>query len=195
MKLIITRHGQTEENKKGILQGHLDGTLSALGIEQAKMLAKRLEREHIDVIYTSDLARAHSTAKEIALHHASVPFIVTQELREVDIGSHTGKLETEVDFNNLPDDHEGNERLFHRAQRFIQFLQSKHMRQTVLCVAHGRLNAAMLSVLTGLNHDQIDTIPMLHNTSVNILELNEQQQWELRLMNCIRHLEDPKEFV
>ena len=65
MKLIIARHGETEENKKGILQGHLPGKLTELGIEQSKKLALRLKNEKIDAIYSSDLARASNTAKEI----------------------------------------------------------------------------------------------------------------------------------
>ena len=39
MRLILTRHGETEENATGIRQGHLPGKLSEKGIEQAKKLA------------------------------------------------------------------------------------------------------------------------------------------------------------
>ena len=66
MKLIITRHGETEENKAGIIQGHLPGHLSEAGIEQAKKVAFRLKDEKINFIYSSDLDRAADTAKEIA---------------------------------------------------------------------------------------------------------------------------------
>ena len=45
MRLIITRHGETEENIKGIHQGHMPGILSKLGIEQAKKLALRLKND------------------------------------------------------------------------------------------------------------------------------------------------------
>jgi len=43
MKLILTRHGETIENQKGIMQGHLPGHLSKQGVEQAKKLALRLK--------------------------------------------------------------------------------------------------------------------------------------------------------
>ena len=42
MKLILTRHGETEENIKGIVQGHMPGRLSATGKDQAKRLAKTI---------------------------------------------------------------------------------------------------------------------------------------------------------
>ena len=65
MKLILTRHGETVDNIKGILQGQNPGKLSENGIQQAKQLALRLKNENIDAIYSSDLARAADTAKEI----------------------------------------------------------------------------------------------------------------------------------
>jgi len=73
MKLIITRHGETEENKNRIIQGHIDGTLSQLGLEQAKKLAERLKDEKIDLIFSSDLGRALNTAKEVAKFHKDIP--------------------------------------------------------------------------------------------------------------------------
>ncbi len=51
MRLIITRHGETEENIAGIMMGHLQGKLSATGIEQAKKVALRLKDEKIDFIF------------------------------------------------------------------------------------------------------------------------------------------------
>ena len=65
MRLILTRHGETEDNVKEILQGQAGGKLTAKGIEQAKKLALRLKKEKIDKIYVSDLKRAVDTAKEL----------------------------------------------------------------------------------------------------------------------------------
>ena len=47
MKLILTRHGETELNLKGIMQGHLPGKLTKNGINQAEKLALRLKNEKI----------------------------------------------------------------------------------------------------------------------------------------------------
>jgi broad specificity phosphatase PhoE len=91
MKLILTRHGETEENKLGIMQGHMPGKLSGLGIEQAKRLALRLKEERIDFIYSSDLARASDTAKAIAKYHPNTPIEFVEELRERDLGEFQGK--------------------------------------------------------------------------------------------------------
>lgn len=82
MRLIITRHGETLENMEGIVQGHMHGTLSKKGIEQAEKLAKALKDEQIDYIYSSDLKRASDTAREISKFHKNVPFQLTKDLRE-----------------------------------------------------------------------------------------------------------------
>src|SRR3989344_5231524 len=96
MRLILTRHGETIENKMGIIQGHLPGKLSKLGKEQAKKLAKRLKNEKIDFIYSSDLARAADTAKEIAKFHPIIPVEFVEDLRERYLGSFQGTKTNEI---------------------------------------------------------------------------------------------------
>ena len=53
--LLLTRHGETIENQRHVLQGQLPGTLSPLGKEQAVVLAEQLKQEPLDVIVCSDL--------------------------------------------------------------------------------------------------------------------------------------------
>ncbi len=68
MKLILVRHGETEENKNLILiGGECQGTLSEKGKQQAKEMALKLKDVRIDVICSSDLARVVDTASEIRI--------------------------------------------------------------------------------------------------------------------------------
>jgi probable phosphoglycerate mutase len=60
--LLLARHSETEWNREGRWQGHADVALNDRGREQARALAQQLLDEPIDVIYSSDLARAHQTA-------------------------------------------------------------------------------------------------------------------------------------
>ena len=99
MKLIITRHGETEENKAGIIMGHLHGTLSENGKEQAKKVALRLKEEKIDAIYSSDLARSSDTAKEIAKYHPKTPLIFAKDLREKYLGKYLIEIAKKGDGN------------------------------------------------------------------------------------------------
>lgn len=56
--IYIVRHGQTEENLLGIIQGQKDTSLDDTGIEQAKSVARFLEDVPFDIAFSSDLSRA-----------------------------------------------------------------------------------------------------------------------------------------
>ncbi|THH17118.1 hypothetical protein EW146_g3629 [Bondarzewia mesenterica] len=57
-RVYIVRHGETEENRRGIIQGHLDTQLNADGIEQARRVAEALRAVPFDSAISSDLSRA-----------------------------------------------------------------------------------------------------------------------------------------
>lgn len=57
-RIYIVRHGETEENRLGIMQGHLDTKLNDTGIRQAQLAAQALRHVAFDIAFTSDLERA-----------------------------------------------------------------------------------------------------------------------------------------
>jgi probable phosphoglycerate mutase len=66
--ILLLRHGQTDANASGMLQGHQPTPLNVVGVRQAKLLAERLVgfRPPVDVLISSDLPRALQTAGSIA---------------------------------------------------------------------------------------------------------------------------------
>jgi len=84
-RLLLIRHGETEWNRAGRMQGHLDIPLSQAGVEQALRLADRLAGEAFDVLVSSDLRRALQTAEHIAVRSFS-PIVVDPRLRERNLG-------------------------------------------------------------------------------------------------------------
>ncbi len=82
MKLIIIRHGETLGNVNNYPEGQSDGELSPLGIQQAKKLAKRLQKTPIDIAYCSDLGRAVDTAKIILEYHPDLHLLLDKRFRE-----------------------------------------------------------------------------------------------------------------
>jgi broad specificity phosphatase PhoE len=84
--LIFVRHGATEWNAEGRLQGQEDIALSAEGRRQAAALAPLVARLHPRHVVCSDLRRAHETATLLG-HPASV---LDPRLREADLGAWTG---------------------------------------------------------------------------------------------------------
>lgn len=87
--LLLVRHGETDWNAEGRLQGHTDRPLSDYGRRQARRLAEELEGEELEAIYSSDLARAHETA-EIVGERLGLPISLEPALREKDWGSWEG---------------------------------------------------------------------------------------------------------
>jgi broad specificity phosphatase PhoE len=190
MKLILVRHGETEENKKGILQGHMHGTLSKEGIDQAKRLAKRLSKEKIDAIYSSDLKRAADTAKEIVKYHPEIPLSFTEELREINLGSNTGKKKAEIDPKHWPSDSETPEQIQERARKLIDRIYKKHPKDTVLFVSHNGFKKNIIRYITNKSLDETQSMPGFGNTSVSIFEIKENNNHKILLLNCTKHLDD-----
>lgn len=187
MKLIIIRHGETEENKKGILQGHLPGKLTPLGVEQAKRLALRLKEEKIDAIYSSDLARASDTAKEIAKFHPNAKLFFVEELREKDQRGLTGKLIKSIDWNK-PRDTEKKDAMLRRAKIIFDKVYAQYEGKTVLFVSHGGLINVLISYIMNKPLEEIKKMKNPSNTSISIFEIKKDKNNKAILINCDLHL-------
>lgn len=185
MRLILTRHGETIENTEGILQGHLPGRLSEKGEEQARKLATRLKNEKIDCIYSSDLARASDTAREIAKYH-SCPVHFIKELREQNLGSLSGKKEKDVDYRNNKDG-ESLRELIMRAEKLLEVVKKKHQDSIILFIGHSGINRALIVNIMKKNPEEFHNLKQ-HNTAMNIFEIKEEGN-EIILFNCNKHLE------
>lgn len=58
VRVYIVRHGETQENRDGIIQGHRDTFLNAIGLEQARMVGEALKDAKLGIAFSSDLSRA-----------------------------------------------------------------------------------------------------------------------------------------
>lgn len=196
MKLILTRHGETEENIAGIMQGHLPGKLSDFGIEQAKSLALRLKDEKIDYIFSSDLARSVDTAKEIIKFHSNVPVRFVKELRERNLGEFQGKKKSELGFGEgqlaasilEPRDGETLEELYNRAKSFLDKIIAEHHSDSILFVGHNAINKALIAVITGKSYKDIWNMENHGNTSISIFKVDKNMDHEIICFNCTNHL-------
>lgn len=101
--IVFVRHGKTDWNDKGLLQGRDNIPLNNQGISQAKCagyeLAKALEESHFrfDKIITSPLSRAEVTANIISGALGNIPVMIDERLIERDFGALSGK---EYDFTS-----------------------------------------------------------------------------------------------
>ncbi|MDE2670032.1 MAG: histidine phosphatase family protein [Chloroflexota bacterium] len=96
MTLLLVRHGESEGNVEGLIQGQLDKPLTDLGHVQAKAVAERLRADGgIDRIVTSPLSRALQTAEAIA-SALDLPVTTDDRLMEYDFGELSGLTAREV---------------------------------------------------------------------------------------------------
>lgn len=143
--LLLARHGETEWNREGRWQGHADVALNDRGREQARGLAEALRDEPIDVIYASDLARAHETALIIAEQRASPratpPVITDVGLREIDVGRWSGLTPDDIArcFPGMAThDGETNEQHLARTLAAFRRIAIAERGKRVLVVSHGK---------------------------------------------------------
>ena len=145
--LLLVRHGETDWNAEGKLQGHTDRPLNDYGRRQARALAERLAGEEIEAVYASDLSRARETA-EILGAQLGLPVAVDPDLREKNWGNWEGLTPDE----RLRIEYEGESSDDHRARtlRAVERIVERHPAGRVVVVTHGgslrRLQAAVVGV-------------------------------------------------
>ena len=92
---FLFRHGETDWNREGRLQGHTDTSLNETGVAQAEALVERLRPHRLDSVISSDLARAWTTGRIVA-EGLGIPLIREPGLREAHIGEAEGLFWPEV---------------------------------------------------------------------------------------------------
>ena len=132
--LLLVRHGETDWNAVGRLQGHTDRPLSDYGRRQARQLADELAEEEVEAIYASDLARARETA-EIAGKRLGLPVVLDPDLREKDWGTWEGL--TPVERDRVEFVGESTEAHQERILRALRRIAKRHPGGRVLVVTHG----------------------------------------------------------
>ena len=182
MKLYIMRHGQTNWNKKGKIQGKTDIELNEEGIEQAKEARKILEKYPIDVIVSSPLKRAKKTA-EIINEAKKVPIIFDKAIEERGFGEFEGKVGKEIqdeiwnseilDNYNLNKQYKGVESiqdLCNRVWGLFDELKQEYEDKNILIVTHGGVTRAINGYFNGTNKEGIIESLMLHNCEIKMFE-------------------------
>jgi broad specificity phosphatase PhoE len=89
MRLMLIRHGETDNNAGGLVQGRLDLPLNALGQQQASAMGAFLSGEPLVHVACSPLLRARRTAEAVAAPHGLAPEIIP-DLAEMDVGEMEG---------------------------------------------------------------------------------------------------------
>lgn len=188
MKIYVIRHGETDANKNGVLQGSSNWPLNEDGIKLAKITGENMKGIKFDACFSSPLDRAKSTA-ELVLKYSenNIDVQYDDRLKELDMGIYEGKKikpdELEVPLIKILlfkwnaflcgrfKGGENVQELCARTQNFLKELSKKNY-ENVLVSTHGCALRAMLNMLYK-NKFSYWQGHVPYNCSVSILEAND----------------------
>lgn len=160
MSLFVVRHGQTDWNKKRLIQGRIDIPLNEEGVKQARITAERLAEIPLDVIYVSPLLRARQTA-DIINEGRDIPLIVESRIQEEFYGDMEGKprsgeaylTQRQSFFKRYPNG-ESYLDVAARVYPFLNEIKSTRKGQNVLLVCHGGMSRIIHSYFNDMGNEE-----------------------------------------
>jgi probable phosphoglycerate mutase len=206
LHVLLLRHGQTDANATGVLQGHQPTPLNTLGLLQAQRLASRVARHvpKVTALVSSDLRRAAQTAEPIS---AACGLAVSYDRawRERGFGEFEGRVVGERDIWRAahgdadPPGAESQPDFRARVRRALEMLPDQHPDHAcVAVVTHGgpvgvilrMLAAGVLPVVPGAATPEVPQVP-----NCSVLELVREETatgcaWRLACVNDVAHLSD-----
>ena len=170
-EIYIIRHGQTDHNAKGIVQGKgVDLSLNDKGRKQARAFYEAYKDIHFEIVYSSTLKRAQETITDFT--KLGIPHEIFSELDEISWGELEGTaatMESDATFQNLikkwkegyihakpAPSGESPFDLQERQKRFLAHLVTTHHKK-ILIATHGRFIRAFLCTLTGRPLSEMET--------------------------------------
>ncbi len=197
MKIYFVRHGQTDLNKNGQIQGRLDVDMNLVGFKQARLCAKRLTDVTFDFAFTSPQVRAIHTAEEI-LRDKDVVIHKHLDIQDTDVGQWEGlkwsevikkHWHNEVDFNKIIKARGGETfvDISERVERFIKEISVLNA-DNILVVSHAAVVYAAVKFVLGIPKDKRVNLKC-DNTGISIIEQDKSGRWHIRTLNDIAHLE------
>ena len=200
-EIYLVRHGQTEYNRLGIVQGSgVDASLNETGRKQAEAFHSVYGSLHFDKVYVSQLRRTHETLSPFMRRH---PYEQHAGLNEISWGIYEGKKSSPEDkqaFRELlgkwrnNDYHASFERgesiedVAARQRKFIPALRNRPSEERVLICSHGRAMRIFLCQLLEVPFSEMDQFGHV-NLGLYHLELNDLGRFSLLKANDQAHLE------
>ncbi|KAF8965288.1 phosphoglycerate mutase-like protein [Flammula alnicola] len=208
-RVYLVRHGETQANRDGVIQGQQDTALNELGEEQARLVGEALKGVKFGYAFSSDLSRAVKTAEAILAHHPEVKLVKQQELRERfmgDLEGTSGKWAKLVLATGADQSIETSAAFSQRAMAWWKERILGHVLDTrpddgeevnVLVTSHGGWITTLVRDLIGARKAQCGEGVMVSgcfNASVSVIEVKENKKGVVVAYGDIQHLSDALEF-
>ncbi len=183
-QLCLVRHGETDWNYRGLVQGSTDIPLNEKGYEQAGEAGAYLKEYEWDFLYSSPLSRAHETAATIGRHIGLSQIHTDRRLQERNFGEAEGmevSLRKELYRGRQIPRAETWEEVQARGIEVIDELALRHPDSRLMVVSHGGFIAGLLFLIS--KGDIAPGNPPLRNTCMNLLSYD--GNWRIEWYNQV----------
>jgi broad specificity phosphatase PhoE len=201
LKIYITRHGETEWNKLGKMQGWKNSNLTPNGISNAIKLGNRLKDIDFDLVCCSPLGRAVETASHV-LKDRNIEITYDEAFREMSFGVWEGMPHEDVkslypvqhhNYWNEPHlyeavDGESYEAFISRVRQGFEKIINRNDLNNVLIVTHAAVVKAIFTIVYNRSVKDFWAPPFVYDTCLSVLEVVDG---EIRVLmeNDISHLD------
>ncbi|HJA72077.1 MAG TPA: histidine phosphatase family protein [Candidatus Lachnoclostridium stercoravium] len=200
MKIYLIRHGQTDWNLEGKIQGRHDVSLNETGSKQAELLAMGMDKRPVVQIFSSRQKRALETAQAVG-RRQHVAVTVIDGLEEVEFGEWEGKTWDEISREYpeefkvwctepaeiVPPGGESRPQIYRRIGNALKEIL-RRSRGDIAIVSHGAALAYMVSIMLEKelgDHDEI----IVKNASISTVEYDrETGKFHMAEANDVSHL-------
>lgn len=202
MNIYLLRHGQTNLNRDGKFQGVTDKDLNEFGKHQAELLGRRIQKYHIDIIYSSDFKRVIETVK-IINNYTRTKIIIKEELREINMGKwdtltmeerYTNNEDYAIEWHKhladlpYPEGECGHD-VCKRVMKIIDDIKEQQYENVVIVTSGGTI-AILLCELLGLEQHKRFSME-IDNCGISIVNYDSlTNKLTVKCINDTAHLED-----
>lgn len=203
-EIFLFRHGQTDLNLAGIVQGQgVDSDLNQLGLKQAKLIFEKFKSYEFDILITSELKRSRQTFQHFI--DQNYPFLINRDINEINWGVHEGRPtnnKTKAEFRSLINNWkagnfsaalkggESGEEMMKRVINFWNFVTELDASRIAIC-SHGRVMRAMLSYFVKGNFLHMESFQH-ENACLYHLRINDKGN-HILVSNDVCHLNELNE--
>ena len=200
-EIYLVRHGETDYNKRGIIQGRgVNSSLNEEGHRQAMAFYEHYKHLRFDHIFTSNLQRTQQTVAPF-INHGNYDYVAFEGLDEINWGKHEGQSPSDILSNEYQDmtnawragdlskkipGGESPLDLQKRQLDFIENVLSNYQGRILICT-HGRAMRSLLCTMLDVSLSTMDDFPH-SNLSLYLLKGTDDGLFEVEKFNSLEHL-------